>query len=62
MKSTYASPKLTIKIIEGEHPITLSGVHSTIFDIGWGGIDNDGSKTPSARHRNNLWDDEDEEP
>lgn len=56
MKRTYVSPtmcEITINI----GIIASSGVNSTDFGIGYGGVDTSGGQNPSVKEHN-IWDDE----
>ena len=62
MKKTYQQPSAvmayigTATIICGSQDIT-----SNNNDIGYGGVDEGGTKDPASRRQHNLWEDEEEE-
>ncbi len=59
MKKTYITPKTEINQISLQKILTGSGVTGLMndkLDLGYGGVDEDGSMTPSANHWN--WDDD----
>ena len=43
------------------HPLMDSVSGSGTYNIGYGGVDINGSEEPGARYVNSLWDDENEE-
>ena len=57
MKAKYITPGMEIEEISVESMIATSGVHSDEYDIGYGGVDEDGSLTPSSRSRRGTWGD-----
>ena len=57
MKKTYMSPLVKQEYAQASHMQASSGINSN-NGIGYGGIDNDGSKEPSVKEF--LWDDADE--
>ena len=57
MKATYITPGMEIEEISVESMIATSGVHSDEYGIGYGGVDEDGSLTPSSRSRRGTWGD-----
>ena len=63
MKKTYLSPQVLIVDIRGQQILVGSEVGATGLDGfgGYGGVDEDGEKDPSARRRRDVWDDEEEE-
>lgn len=48
---------MEIEEISVESMIATSGVHSDEYGIGYGGVDEDGSLTPSSRSRRGTWGD-----
>ena len=62
MKKNYISPDTFFVTVRSQALMAASGVNGTDAgkDIGYGGVDEDGDKEPSARRRN-IWDDEEEE-
>ena len=48
---------MEIEEISVENMIATSGVHSDEYGIGYGGVDEDGSLTPSSRSRRGTWGD-----
>ena len=64
MKKTYLQPQILVEHIETSSIICGSqDVHSTLGDdnIGYGGVDEDGTITPSARRHHGVWDEDEEE-
>ena len=60
MKKTYFSPETTVVSMAMAQMVCQSGVTSK--GIGYGGVDEDGTKDPAARRRRrDAWDDEEEE-
>ncbi len=55
MKATYITPCMDTEEISVENMIATSGVTSD--GIGYGGVDEDGSLTPSSRGRRGTWGD-----
>ena len=55
MKTAYITPGMEIEEISIENMIATSGVTSD--GIGYGGVDEDGSLTPSSRGRRGTWGD-----
>ncbi|MBQ2969430.1 MAG: hypothetical protein IJE15_03450 [Bacteroidaceae bacterium] len=53
MKAKYITPGMEIEEISIENMIATSGVTSD--GIGYGGVDEDGSLTPSSRGRRGTW-------
>ena len=51
MKATYITPCMDTE------EIATSGVHSDEYGIDYGGVDEDGSLTPSSRSRRGTWGD-----
>ena len=62
MKKNYIAPCTeTIRTISMQSLLEGS-VTSSIFGIGYGGVDSEGSLDPaSRRYRNELWDDEEDD-
>ena len=61
MKKTYLQP-LTMVVMMGTQTIVCASKGVTSGKgIGYGGVDEDGEKDPSARRRRDVWDDEEEE-
>ena len=61
MKKTYITPKMEIEVAEPQQFLTESTVTGAIdskLEVDYGGVDEDGSKDPSA-NRFKAWDDED---
>ena len=61
MKKTYISPEITIEISNCQQFLFASGVRGLMddsLDIGFGGVDEEGEKDPSANHFK-AWDDGD---
>lgn len=61
MKKTYISPEITIEISNCQQFLFASGVRGLMddnLDIGYGGVDEEGKKDPSANHFK-AWDDSD---
>ena len=60
MKKKYLEP--TIESIHVEATMMICGSNNISSDIGinYGGVDEDGTKDPSSRKYNNLWDDQEE--
>ena len=61
MKKTYISPEITIEISNCQQFLFASGVRGQMddnLDIGYGGVDEEGKKDPSANHFK-AWDDGD---
>ena len=51
-----------MEVISGDSPVLLSGsIKSSNDDIGYGGVDDGGTKDPSSRRFGFDWDEEDEE-
>ena len=60
MKKTYIQP--CMEVISEDCPMLLSGsIKSSNDEIGYGGVDDGGTKDPSSRRFGFGWDDEDEE-
>ncbi|MBQ9355867.1 MAG: hypothetical protein IJT98_01035 [Prevotella sp.] len=60
MKKQYTAP--TMMTVEARlHPLMDSVSGSGTYNIGYGGVDINGSEEPGARYVNSLWDDENEE-
>ncbi|MBQ8711858.1 MAG: hypothetical protein IJ551_03410 [Prevotella sp.] len=59
MKKTYIAPH-TETIINVLQPL-LEGSVTSPYGIGWGGVDTNGTQVPGSRHRNQLWDDDDDD-
>ena len=57
MKAKYITPGMEIEEISVESMIATSGVHSDEYGIDYGGVDEDGSLTPSSRGRRGTWGD-----
>ena len=57
MKTLYITPSVEILELSAENMIATSGVHSDEYDIGYGGVDEDGKLTPSSRGRRGTWGD-----
>ena len=61
MKKTYIEPSVWMEGTETEtiictsQTITSSGIDTSIT---YGGVDEDGTKDPSSRRYNNVWDEE----
>lgn len=53
MKAEYITPDMEIEELSVESMIAASGVTSD--GIGYGGVDEDGSLTPSSRGRRGSW-------
>ena len=62
MKKTYLQPSVAMDKMELQAILAISGVTSN-KDIGYGGIDQDGSVAPESRSMGNwgLWDDGEDE-
>ena len=60
MRRTYVKPVIRVVKTGMSLPIASSGVYSTDKNIGYGGVDTEGTMTPSSR-RMRGWDFEDEE-
>ncbi len=61
MKRTYIIPKICVVMLQHNSHIALSyGVNGVMGDddIGYGGVDLDGSVIPDVKFHNNIWDDE----
>lgn len=56
MKAKYITPGMEIEELSVENMIATSGVTSD-NGIGYGGVDEDGSLTPSSRGRRGTWGD-----
>ena len=56
MKAKYITPGMEIEEISIENMIATSGVTGD-NGIGYGGVDEDGSLTPSSRSRRGTWGD-----
>ena len=61
MKKTYQVPFTEMVTMETLTIICTSGTVTSNNGIGYGGVDEDGEKDPSARRRRDVWDDEEEE-
>jgi len=63
MKKNYIAPNVEITEIELQQLIAVSGVSSEGKGIGYGGVDEEGTKDPAARRRRrkDVWDDEEED-
>lgn len=57
MKKVYMAPVTKMVAVGTEMLLAGSGVQSD-NGIGYGGVDADGSKEPSARRRSDVWDEE----
>ncbi len=57
MKAKYITPDMEIQELSVESMIAASGVTNDEYDIGYGGVDEDGSLTPSSRGRRGTWGD-----
>lgn len=59
MKKIYNSPEITVVKIQQVMPLATSGVGTdSPYDIGYGGVDNDGIGVPEVRQINGAWEDE----
>ena len=61
MKKTYISPEITVEIWDClllQSASGVTGIMNDRLEIGYGGVDEDGSKDPSANHFSG-WDDDD---
>ncbi len=58
MKKQYISPTTSYFLVSmGELLVASSqGVNSDNYDIGYGGVDEDGTQVPGARRDGYLWD------
>ena len=63
MKTRYISPEIKVVLIAVEHFMADSGVvgNTKDYDIGYGGIDEEGEKDPASRRYKKQWDDEEED-
>ena len=61
MKKTYLKPLTEVVIMGKQTIICASDGVTSGKGIGYGGVDEDGEKDPSARRRRDVWDDEEEE-
>lgn len=57
MKAEYITPDMEIEELSVESMIATSGVYNDEYGIGYGGVDEDGSLTPSSRGRRGSWGD-----
>ena len=55
MKKTYIAPNTDVVEIESEMILAASGVYSHT-DIGYGGVDTEGSKDAEAKSIGSCWD------
>ena len=55
MKKTYIAPNTDVVQIESEMILAASGVYSHT-DIGYGGVDTEGSKDAEAKSIGSCWD------
>lgn len=56
MKKKYNAPEMWIVELQHISPLATSGVEANDpYDIGYGGVDTDGTLIPSARENNGLW-------
>ena len=60
MKKRYFAPETLVVRTAIEQLLSGSGVQSD-NGIGYGGVDEDGSKDPSARRHRSEWDDDEED-
>ena len=62
-KHNYAKPLIYVtSVFAGTELLeAVSGVQNKFRGIGYGGLDSDGSKTPSSRQYYDIWDDEDDD-
>lgn len=59
MKKKYNAPEMWIVELQHVMPLATSGVGANDpYNIGYGGVDTDGSITPETRGFNILWFDE----
>ena len=58
VKKTYIIPNISINLAQAEQMLAGSGVISSSNDIniGYGGVDNDGTQDPSVKESNFEWD------
>lgn len=61
MKKTYLKPSVEVVRMGTITFICQSGSVTSPNGIGYGGVDEEGEKDPSARRHRNVWDDEEEE-
>lgn len=59
MKKAYIQPKVDVYILNSEMMMAGSGVKGDI-GIGWGGVDEEGTKDPDANEVS-IWDSEDDD-
>lgn len=59
MKKKYITPRMWIVELQHIRPLATSGVGvDSPYDIGYGGVDNDGIVVPEVRQINGAWEDE----
>ena len=61
MRKIYMAPVASIVAATTQSFLAASGVsggEGTGSDIGYGGVDDDGSKDPSSRRHRDIWDDD----
>ena len=63
MRKTYLKPLMMVTIMETNTFVCASQdiTGSEGYDIGYGGVDEEGSLDPSSRRRRDVWEDEEEE-
>ena len=56
MKKTYIIPQISVDQAWCESLVAISGVSSD--EIGYGGVDTDGTIVPEVKRHHDVWDDE----
>lgn len=57
MEAQYITPSMEVTELSIENMIATSGVNSSDLGIGYGGVDKDGTLTPSSNGRRGSWGD-----
>ena len=57
MKTQYITPSMEVTELSIENMIATSGVNSSDLGIRYGGVDEDGTLTPSTNGRRGSWGD-----
>lgn len=58
MKKVYMEPQVVVAEMEMMSVICMSNGVTSERGIDYGGVDEEGTKEPSARRRNDIWEDE----